>query len=62
MIFAYRQDDDQVELYVSERGRRAPAGFTSCTLDDFRQAWRLRDYLRMQQLRMRLENPYEARP
>lgn len=55
MIYAYRRDDDQVVLFVSETGRPAPAGFIRCTLDGFRAAWRLRDQLRIARLRAAAE-------
>lgn len=50
MIYAYRQDPDQVLLYISESGRPAPAGYTQCSAAAFREAWRLRDMVRMRQL------------
>jgi hypothetical protein len=57
MIFATRQEDDQVELYASEADKPPPASFVACTLAEFRAAWRLRDELSLARLRARLERP-----
>lgn len=50
MIYAYRQTDDQVDLYVSETGKAPPNGYTVCSFADFREAWQFRDAMRIRQL------------
>lgn len=50
MSYATRQSDDQVELFASEVGKPAPAGFVACTLAEFLAAWRLRDQLAIARL------------
>lgn len=49
-LYAYRETDDQIDLYVSEAGKLPPSDYTICSLDDFREAWRLRDTVRIRQL------------
>lgn len=50
MIYAYRRTLTDVDLYVSETGKAPPNGYTVCTLGDFREAWRFKDAMRIQQL------------
>jgi hypothetical protein len=58
MIYAYRRHRDQhgrrtVDLFCSETGRPAPAGYTRCSWARFRRAWQISDALTCRQARRR---------
>jgi len=55
-IYAYRRGRDltgqrTIELFISETGRPAPAGFVSCSATTFRWAWRYDAALTFRRLR-----------
>jgi len=56
VIYAYRQQDDAIELYASEAGKLPPSDYHICSLDTTKVSkWRLRDQLRLASLLTRDE-------